>query len=286
VTSRHFIVGDVHACLEPLEALLDRVRFDPASDRLWFTGDLIGRGPAPLATLIFIRQLGGCANAVLGNHDINALAIAEGLIADRPDNRLEPLLRAEQKTELLHWLRQRPLLLSLPGVPYTIIHAGLPPMWSLAHTQAQAAWAEQRLQSADYRAALASLYGDSPTRWSEAITADEQLRFTINALTRMRYCSEDGQLLLRAKGAPESAPAGHYPWFATPGHSLDPEQTTIVSGHWSTLGLRRGPGYITLDTGCLWGGCLSMLCIDADADEDESAQVISQQCPEYRAVGG
>lgn len=281
--SRHFIVGDVHACLEPLQALLERVRFDAQSDRLWLTGDLIGRGPQPVETLTFIRELGGCANAVLGNHDINALAVAEGLAPRRPGDQLDPLLTSPDGPALLEWLRYRPLLLRLPTLPYTLIHAGLPPSWNLEQAMQHAAMAEGRLQAAGYREALRVLFGNSPDAWDDAITADEQLRFTINAFTRMRYCSADGRLLLNAKGAPESAPANHYPWFAIPGHPLRSEPNTIVSGHWSALGLRQGPGYIALDTGCLWGGCLSMLCLDARTPQ-AAPDFIQYQCPQYRAV--
>ena len=279
----HYIVGDVHACLEPLQALLDTVKFDPALDRLWLTGDLIGRGPEPVATLTFIEGLGASANAVLGNHDLNAIAVAEGLAPRRRDDQLDSLLQAPQSSQLLRWLRHRPLVLCLPEAPYAVIHAGLPPMWDLNAAIQWAREAEGRLQSPNYRDALQVLYGNSPDAWSDAYTRDEQLRFTVNALTRMRYCSEDGRLLLKAKCAPESAPADHYPWYATPRNHLQPAQMTIVTGHWSTLGFRQGPGYIALDTGCLWGGCLSMLCIDAK-NPQATPSVIQQSCPAYQAV--
>lgn len=283
MTRYHYIVGDVHACLEPLHALLNTVQFDPAFDRLWLTGDLIGRGPQPLETLTFIEQLGDAANAVLGNHDLNAIAVAEGLAPRRPDDELDSLLQAPQGPKLLTWLRHRPLLLRLPKLPYTIIHAGMPPIWDLDETTRRAQQAENRLQGPDYRTALKVLYGNSPDTWSDTQTADEQLRFIVNALTRMRYCSRDGRLLLKAKGVPEMAPTDHYPWYAAPGNHLNPEQTTIVSGHWSTLGFREGPGYIALDTGCLWGGCLSLLRIDAKAPASPP-QVIQHSCPQYQSV--
>lgn len=283
MTRYHYIVGDVHACFKPLQALLDRVEFDPVLDQLWLTGDLIGRGPQPLETLTFIRQLGNSANSVLGNHDLNAIAVGEGLAPRRSDDELDSLLQAPQSEQLLNWLRHRPLLLELPELPYVLVHAGIPPAWDLEETIQQARQAESRLQGPDYRNALQALYGNSPDAWSDAHTDEERLRFTVNALTRMRYCNGDGRLLLKAKGAPEGMPPGHYPWYAAPGNHLNPKRAIIVSGHWSTLGFRQGPGYIALDTGCVWGGGLSMLCINANAPH-AAPKVIQHSCPQYQSV--
>lgn len=256
-----YAIGDVHACLDPLRMLLERLQFDPARDRLWFTGDLVGRGPQAAETLRFIRDLGAAAESVLGNHDIHCLAVAAGYGRLRRNDRLEPLLEAPDAADLLHWLRQRPLLTE-PAGGLTLVHAGIPPQWDLATARLCAREAETRLRSEASDALFAHLYGNQPASWSAALRGWPRLRFIINALTRMRFCHADGRLDFSENGPPEEAPDGLYPWYETPGRRLRPRETTVISGHWSRLGCRQGPGYISLDTGCLWGGRLTAMRLD------------------------
>ena len=257
-----YAIGDVHACLGPLHALLERLAFDPARDRLWFSGDLVGRGPEPAQTLRFIRDLGDAAESVLGNHDIHCLAVAHGQARRRPGDRLDALLEAPDAARLIDWLRRRPLLVE-PTPAHTLVHAGIPPQWDLATARQCAAEAEAQLRGDSPAALLAHLYGNEPAQWSADLRGWPRLRFIINALTRMRFCHADGRLDFSNNGPPEAAPAGLHAWYASPARRLQPADTTVVSGHWSRLGCRQGPGYVALDSGCLWGGQLSALRLDA-----------------------
>jgi len=257
-----YAIGDVHACLPELQALLTAIRFDPANDRVWFTGDLVGRGPQPAETLRFIRGLGERAEAVLGNHDIHCLAVAEGTGRQRKDDNLAPLLKAEDRATLIDWLRQRPLLCDISAGAHTLVHAGIPPQWDLEDARRLAREAEALLRGPDCPQLLAHLYGNDPDRWQEDLTGWDRARFIINAFTRMRYCRADGRLRFQHNGPPEAAPADHYPWYEAPGQHLADSGRTVIAGHWSRLGQRSGPGYVTLDTGCLWGGALTALRLD------------------------
>jgi len=257
-----YAIGDVHACLTDLQTLLTAIRFDPAADRLWFTGDLVGRGPQPVETLRFIRGLGERAEAVLGNHDIHCLAVANGTGRPRKDDNLQPLLEAEDRDTLIDWLRYRPLLCDITAGAHTLVHAGIPPQWRLDDARRLAQEAEALLRGPNCPELLAHLYGNHPNRWQEDLTGWDRARFIINAFTRMRYCGANGQLEFTANGPPETAPANHYPWYEAPGHHLAESGRTVIAGHWSRLGQRSGPGYVTLDTGCLWGGALTALRLD------------------------
>jgi len=257
-----YAIGDIHACLDPLQRLLERLRFDPGSDRLWLTGDLVGRGPEPAATLRFIRQLGAAAESVLGNHDIHCLAVAAGQGRLRANDQLETLLQADDRDELLTWLRQRPLMVDLPDLPYALVHAGIPPQWSIDQALAHAAEAEAALRGDDYGAFFKHLYGNKPRRWDDGLEGWDRLRFIINAFTRMRFCTDDGGLEFAHNGPPEQAPDTLTPWYAATGNRLDPQRATLITGHWSRLGCRTGNGFIALDTGCLWGGQLTAVRID------------------------
>ena len=255
-----YAVGDVQGCFEELQALLSLCDFDPVRDRLWLTGDLVNRGPASLQVLRFVRELGEAAITVLGNHDLHLLAVAEGLGKSHRSDTLQAILTAPDRDELLHWLRQRPLLHVDAASNTAMLHAGLPPQWDIHEAQAYAAEVEAVLRGEDYREFLANMYGNRPARWSADLSGWDRLRFIVNCFSRLRYCRADGELCLQAKGEPGTQPEGCEPWFAVAGRRS--RATRLVFGHWSTLGLYQGDGVLSLDTGCLWGGQLTAVQLD------------------------
>ncbi len=257
-----FAIGDIQGCYDDLRRLLERLDFNPAEDQLWFTGDLVNRGPKSLETLRFVKSLGERAVCVLGNHDLHLLALAAGVHRHKPADTLDPILAAPDRDELLHWLRQRPLLHHDATLGYTLIHAGLPPQWDLAIATACARELEAALRAADYPEFFTQMYGDQPRRWSAELSGMGRLRFIVNCFTRLRYCSPEGELDLACKGAPGTQPAGFMPWFEVPGRAS--AGLYILFGHWSTLGEIKGQNIYPLDTGCVWGGRLSALRLDGD----------------------
>lgn len=250
-----YAVGDVQGCFDELGLLLDAVAFDPNADALWFVGDLVNRGPRSLETLRFVKNLGDAAVAVLGNHDLHLLAVAWGASKTKRRDTFGDILDAPDRDELLDWLRRRPLL-HADGAFY-LIHAGLPPQWTLEEAVGYAREAEEVLRGDGLLAFLLHMYGDRPDLWSDRLEGWERIRFIVNALTRIRYVDRDGRLNFKEKCAPNRRPPGLLPWFRAPGRSGDRGQ--IVFGHWSTLGLHRENGCVCLDTGCLWGGSLTAL---------------------------
>jgi bis(5'-nucleosyl)-tetraphosphatase (symmetrical) len=258
-------IGDLQGCHAPFEALLEKIRFDPARDRLWLTGDLVNRGPASLAALRAVRALGDAATVVLGNHDLHLLAMAHapGTVKKR-EPELEEILDAPDAAELLGWLRMRPLLHRERGARWTLIHAGLPPDWTLAQAASCAREVEGAL-ARDAAAFLGEMYGDGPDRWSPELKGAERLRFIVNCLTRLRFVDRKGRLLLDYKGGLDGAPAGALPWFRHPERRTAGD--ALVFGHWSALGYVAEPGVRGLDTGCVWGGALTALRLDRDGEE-------------------
>jgi len=269
-----YIVGDVQGCLDGLRRLLDAIRFDPGPDFLILAGDLVNRGPDSLKTLRFVRGLGASAEAVLGNHDLHLLALAHGLRRGKRDT-MEEILEAPDREELLDWLRQRPLLLEPPGETCAVLHAGLPPQWTLSEARTHAREAESCLRSPDYVSWLQGMYGDEPDIWDSALSGVARFRFIINCFTRLRYCDAAGRLVWKPKGPPGSQAAGLWPWFAVPGRRA--MEKTLVFGHWSTLGQVEWPAHrvFGLDTGCVWGGRLTALRVD-------DFTVHSVGCEQYR----
>jgi bis(5'-nucleosyl)-tetraphosphatase (symmetrical) len=258
----HYAMGDLQGCHAEFMAMLERLRFDPARDRLWLTGDLVNRGPASLEVLREVRALGDCTTAVLGNHDLHLLAMAWAPdTVRRREPELVAVLDAPDAPELLSWLAARPLLLRDASLGWTLIHAGLPPQWTLAQAEACAREVETALRQ-DPAALLAGMYGDQPDRWSPELAGIDRLRFALNCLTRLRFVDSDGRLLLRLKGPVATAPVGAVPWFRHAARAT--QDDALVFGHWSALGFLSEPGVRCLDTGCVWGGTLCALRLDRD----------------------
>lgn len=270
-----YAIGDVQGCFDALQALLEKIRFDPAHDTLWFTGDLVNRGPQSLETLRFVSGLGERAVAVLGNHDLHLLAVASGTAKRKKQDTLDEILTTPDRDPLLDWLRHRPLLHHDVTLGWTLVHAGLLPQWNLAKAQQLAREAEIVLRSDAADNFLANMYGDLPDRWHENLAGHERLRVIINAFTRLRYCNSEGKMDLHFKGAPGSQPPGLVPWFQAPHRRSDTEH--IVFGHWSTLGTHQDHGVLGLDGGCLWGRELCGARLEPGA-----AQILSIRCRNYR----
>lgn len=257
-----YAVGDLQGCLDPLQRLLERLAFDPARDRLWLVGDLVNRGPQSLETLRFVRELGEAAITVLGNHDLHLLAVALGGKKSKGKDTLTPILAAPDRDELIDWLRRQRLLHHDAGLAAVLVHAGIPPAWGIPTAQACAREVEAVLAGDAVHDFLAEMYGDHPDRWDASLQGLDRLRYTVNGLTRMRYLTTDGRMEFKLKCAPEQAPKGVQAWFDAP---REPLGATVVFGHWSTLGRTRLPGALALDTGCLWGGKLTAVRLDAPA---------------------
>ena len=246
-----YAIGDVQGCADELRELLAAVAFDAARDRLWFVGDLVNRGPKSLDTLRFVHGLGEVAACVLGNHDFHLLCRAEGFARKHADDTLDEVLAAPDAASLLGWLRSRPMLHE--GERHVMVHAGLLPQWSLAKARALAREVESALRGARYREFLEHLYGTQPSAWRDDLADWDRLRVIVNAMARLRYCTEDGEMLLAIKR--DDAPPQARRWF-----DLRPAaEPPIVCGHWSTLGLRLTDKLLALDTGCVWGGKLTAL---------------------------
>lgn len=270
-----YAIGDVQGCYEPLVALLDKINFDSQRDRLWFTGDLVNRGPQSLAVLRLVAGLGERAVAVLGNHDLHLLAVAAGQAKLRPRDTLADVLSAPDREPLLAWLRERPLLHHDAEAGHVLVHAGVVPQWDLAQARDCASEAEAILRSEQHTQLYAHMYGDMPDRWNDELTGWDRLRFTINSFTRLRYCDATGRIDLTHKGPPGTQPVGWLPWFEASGRRTANER--IIFGHWSTLGIWDSDRVIGLDAGCVWGGMLAAIRVAGGAREIYRVACTSRQ---------
>ncbi|MDO3385265.1 symmetrical bis(5'-nucleosyl)-tetraphosphatase [Gilvimarinus sp. SDUM040013] len=266
-----YAIGDIQGCLKPLQKLLKKINFDPAQDQLWIAGDLVNRGPKSLATLRYLYSIRHCVTAVLGNHDLHLLAVAWGKKRSGPADTLNAILEAPDGPILIDWLRHRKLLHTDENLGYTMVHAGIPPIWTLEQAEAYAREVEAVLQSDYVEEFLGQMYGNKPNKWKNRYIGYDRLRLITNYLTRMRFCDAEGELELTNKSAPTGLQSEQFlPWFDHPNHLCG--DTRIVFGHWAALEGQAEPEHITaLDTGCVWGGCLSALRL-------EDGELVSVKC--------
>jgi bis(5'-nucleosyl)-tetraphosphatase (symmetrical) len=263
-----YAIGDVQGCFDELTRLLREIRFGK-SDRLWFVGDLVNRGPKSLDVLRVVRDLGERAVVVLGNHDLHLVSQFEGFERRRADDTFSDVLSAPDARELVDWLRLRPMMHAEGG--YAMVHAGLLPQWSIQKALALAQEVEQSLRGPDYRAFLANMYGSRPDEWSDSLVGWDRLRVIVNAMTRLRFCTPEGRMEFHAKG--KRPPAGYAAWF-----DLRHDSHFLVCGHWSALGLKLEPSLAALDSGCVWGGKLSALRL-------EDRRLFQVPCAGYQNAG-
>ncbi|MDR3391156.1 MAG: symmetrical bis(5'-nucleosyl)-tetraphosphatase [Sulfuriferula sp.] len=260
-----YAIGDLQGCFDALQQLLLRIAFDPAVDQVYLLGDLVNRGVDSLAVLRWAREHD--IKAILGNHDLHLLAVSEGYATPHTGDTLHGVLTAPDREELLTWLRHLPLAASAAG--FLMVHAGLLPQWTASRALALATEVEAALRSPDYRDFLREMYGNKPAGWDDDLRGYDRLRVITNAMTRLRFCTPQGEMEFKTKGDPAYPPTGFLPWFQVPGRRS--EGSPIVFGHWSALGLREESDCIALDTGCLWGGQLTALRL-------EDRQVFQVEC--------
>lgn len=274
-----YVIGDLQGCHDQTLALLDLIQTsNPAAHAILFAGDLINRGPQSLATLRHVYQLAqqGHVDTVLGNHDLHLLAVANGIRQEHGSDTLREILDAPDRDVLLDWLRRRPLALMRNN--HLLVHAGLLPQWSAQQALALSAEVSEQLAGDGWVDFLRTMYGNEPDAWDDALAGPERWRCIINAMTRLRFCDSAGKMDFKMKESGSAPPGSNLmPWFDVPGRrSMD---TTVLFGHWSALGLLQRPNLIGLDSGCVWGGKLSAVCLD-----DRS--LLQVDCPQFQQASG
>ncbi|MCX5721563.1 MAG: symmetrical bis(5'-nucleosyl)-tetraphosphatase [Nitrospirae bacterium] len=270
-----YAIGDVQGCFTSLQQLLSHIRFEPTRDRLWFVGDLVNRGPDSLGVLRYVKELGPAAVTVLGNHDLFLLAAASGIAAPRAMDTIQPILAAPDRDELLAWLRCQPLLYR--EGPFTMVHAGLLPQWTIEQAEGLAREVETVLAGPDYQEVLRASVASPSVQWSDDLTGLPRLASLAHVFTRLRTCTVDGMMSTSYNGPPDHAPSGFLPWLHIP--TRRSSEATIVCGHWAALGLYLSDNVLALDSGCVWGRELTAVRL-------ENRQVFqvpcnSEDCPGY-----
>ncbi|MES2512069.1 MAG: symmetrical bis(5'-nucleosyl)-tetraphosphatase [Pseudomonadota bacterium] len=281
-----YMIGDLQGCHQPLLRLLEKVDFSPSRDTLYLLGDLVNRGPGSLAVLRHLSSLGDAAQCLLGNHDLHLIGMWLGVRKPGRQDTAQDVINAPDGEALLDWLRHRQMAMQAGG--WLMVHAGVLPQWTATQTMSLAAEVESVLRGPGFKDFVRAMYGNQPDRWRDDLAGADRLRAIVNALTRMRFCSADGLMEFETTGSTGAAPPGYMPWFEVPGRKT--ADTRIAFGHWSTLGADTAAaktgllhGTLPLDTGCVWGGCLTAARLDEKLSH--VFELISVQCEQAKKPG-
>ena len=266
-----YLIGDLQGCDSAFARLLDKIDFSPSRDTLYLLGDLVNRGPESLQVLRRVTNYGVSARCLLGNHDLHLLGVAYGERSLGPGDTLQDVLQAPDHARLIDWLRRQPLAIYEHG--WLMVHAGVLPQWSVQQTLELAAEVQTVLRGDAVAEFLRAMSGNQPAQWQDDLQGADRLRVTVNALTRLRFCTADGEMEFKHHDAAATAPLGYMPWYDVPERrSAD---ARIAFGHWSRHGLVDRPNVAGLDTGCVWGGALTAMRIDLP---DYSCEFIQVEC--------
>ncbi|KWE82254.1 bis(5'-nucleosyl)-tetraphosphatase (symmetrical) [Burkholderia ubonensis] len=266
-------IGDIQGCHSAFLSLTEKLAAPPDTP-FWIAGDVVNRGPASLAALRELVDLGPRATVVLGNHDLHLLAVSAGIRTERPGDTIGEILDAPDAEALLEWVRHLPFAHFEHGM--LLVHAGVLPQWDVTLALELADELQRALRAPDWRDTLSHLYGNDPNQWHPNLKKRDRMRVAFNAFTRIRFCTPDGAMEFRTSGGPASAPLGYLPWFDVPGRRT--EDVTVVFGHWAALGLMLRDNVIALDSGCVWGNQLSAVRLTADPAGRTVTQVQCEAC--------
>ncbi len=252
-----YAIGDIQGCLRELEQLLKKIDYSPSRDALYCCGDLVNRGPDSLGVLRLLMNLPN-VKAVLGNHDLYLIAIYFGVLP-KSTHTLAEVLKAPDVEAIIQWLLQQSFLIEAKD--HVLVHAGITPQWDIHQAKIQAEKLIKFLRQLRTAKEMQQLFGNEPRAWQPGLTQWDDMRYSLNAFTRMRFCDANGVLDFTKDGVPEDAPLGFKPWFDWPERKT--REQKIVFGHWAALdGVTGLDSIIATDTGCAWGRKLTAYRLD------------------------
>ena len=256
----NYIIGDIQGCYREFIDLLDLIGFDTKNDKLWLTGDMINRGPDSLAVINFLMKHQDSVIAVLGNHELHFLAIANKIRLPSKNDSIEQILSSPNCDEIIRWLRTLPLIYYSHDFNIAMVHAGIYPKWNLNEALAYGDKMHKLIESNNWVHVLSNMYGNDPANQEDIKSDEDNYRFILNVFTRMRYCSQEGELDLIINSPPGTQPAHLVPWYELSG--INKASYRLFFGHWASLGIHTYKNVTCMDSGCVWGRSLTGFCIE------------------------
>lgn len=254
-----YVIGDIQGCYTPLMKLLAEIGFNPSKDVLYFVGDLVNRGKESLQVLRWAYANQDNLVTVLGNHDIYLLARYSNIRKADKDETIQDILSYPDAHKLIDWLRGYSLIYQ--DTNYIVVHAGIYPRMDFNCLIQLNHQISNHLKSKAYPEFIDKIYGNKPNSWQSDLSLQKQMKFAVNACTRMRYLnSQDFSLDYDNKGEFKDKIDGLTPWFKVDSHPSINKK--IIFGHWAALGLYQDNKCMGIDTGCVWGKKLTAVNLE------------------------
>lgn len=256
-----YVIGDIHGCYRELSLLLETINFNPKADKAIFVGDLIGRGPEPSQTLKLIMSLHNSAICVLGNHEIKFLSALYGHLSMSADDNYNKIVRDIDIDTYVNWVSTFKLFYHHKINNSIIVHAGIPPLWSISEAVEQAELFEKIKETYGMEYVIKCLASGECFTWRNNLSDKEKLQYITFGFTRIKFCYNDYTFDKEYQSAPGKQPASLIPWFNL--RKAEKNQgTQIIFGHWAALGFWKHRNYLCCDSGCVWGGSLTAIKLE------------------------
>ncbi|KAL6902938.1 Metallo-dependent phosphatase-like protein [Trichoderma evansii] len=279
---RLVIVGDIHGMDASLETLLKKVDFDNKKDHLIAAGDMINKGPDSAGVISRLMSLN--ASAVRGNHEDRILlslteaetltGVSKDLATPHDEDRRgqsEFLATGRKlKKEHVEWLTKLPVILNVEPLKMFVVHAGLVPG---VKPELQDPWAVMNMRTLIYpREILRGKGGrksyrsdDDDANSDEDSTTppppeEEEEGETLESIQEKdAYTDRDTIIPIEGRDGEKWANAwNHYQKRLKKSH-----RRTVIYGHDAKRGFREEKYSIGLDSGCVRGGALTALVVEA-----------------------
>ena len=199
---RTIFIGDVHGCYDEMMKMLDVVHYTPGEDSIYFTGDLINKGPDSMK--VVQELLKNPFQYVMGNHEAWLLKFLQLPESEWSEKQKRSAERLGDPFWIASIVKNWPLWIDTPHA--LLVHAGIEP-------------GKSKLEEMDP-----------------------------NVILSVRTWDGKGENLNN-----ENDPA----WF-----ECAKWQKRIVFGHWAAKGLVDLPGFLGLDSGCVYGKALTAYCVE------------------------
>ena len=285
---RLIFVGDIHGCTEELTHLLQKVNFDKHTDHLIATGDTVSKGPDNKGVLEKLLHLD--AQSVRGNHEDRLLTAAKDLLGTDTDPE-SPVATSKGyhkdhkileslKHRHIQYLRDMPLMLRVPALPqapkskardFIVVHAGLVPFVPL---ERQDPFFVMNMRSIDQKTHV-------PSEVRETKKGNPKPWYKVWNWYMSKLCvgkSTKGYHVYSYADWVEEKMSQSWLGVFKSKRKQSVKPHVVVYGHDSKSGLQTHPWSKGLDSGCVGGGELTAMVLDAKG----TMSFVHVNCKNYR----
>ena len=180
-----YAISDLHGCYEEFMEMLELIKFDPKTDKLYILGDVVDRGDRSLECLQYIMRTKSI-HLLQGNHEVlmldyfaDPVSGAERWFRNGGRATLEQMnnLSEPEQESILEYLRKLPFYktINVNGRKFFLSHAGLDASVSFSRqTSRDLTWSRKEFYGHPALRNYITVFGHTPTPyiWDELGDSD------------------------------------------------------------------------------------------------------------------